>query len=138
MQESTPPKATKVEVAAAQPTDADRAAIAHLSASARKPLPEVTYLVKVHFETMPPATSHGWALYVNDFRIPKYWAYKDGIYFKVFDQEFFREHRGQPLRFSRNGTEFIDTGLRLSAPRLPAPKSAKDLSKLPLQEKVLK
>jgi|SRR5215469_11905740 len=138
MQESTPPKVTKIEVIAARPTDADRAAITHLSASARKPLPEVTYLVKVHLETIPPATSHGWALYVNDFRIPKYWEYNKGVYFKVFDEEFFREHRKQPLRFSRNGTEFIDTGVKLSVPRAPSPKSAKKLGKLPLQDKILK
>jgi hypothetical protein len=138
MQESTPPKAIKVEVVAARPTDADRMAIAHLSAHGRKSQPEVTYLVKIRFEKMPPATSHGWALYVNDFRIPKYWAYKNGIYFKVFDQEFLQDHRGQSLRFSRNGTDFIDTGLKLSAQQSLAPRSAKDLNKLPVQEKVLK
>jgi len=138
MQQSTPPKAIKVEVVAARPTDADRAAIAHLSARDRKSLPEVTYLVKVHFETIPQATSQGWALYVNDFRVPKYWAYKDGIYFKVFDQQFFQDHQGQSLRFSQNATDFIDTGLKLPAPHSGAQKLKNDLTKLPLQDDVLK
>jgi hypothetical protein len=111
-----PPKVTGVEVIATQPTEADRAAIAHLSAQANKPLPQVAYIVKIRFETMPPATSHGWALYVDDFRIPKYWEYKNGIYFKVFDQQFLTDHKGEPLRFSPNGSEFIDTGVKFPAP----------------------
>src|SRR5262249_22570985 len=98
-----PPKIAAVEVIASQPTDADRSAIAHLPARAGAPLPEVAYLVKIAFEEMPPVTSQGWALYVNEERIPKYWAYKDGIYFKVFDPNFLAEHHGQPLRFSLDG-----------------------------------
>src|SRR5262245_6794587 len=101
MQPSTPPKAVAVEVVAAQPTEADRSAIAHLSERDKKSLPPVTYLVKIRFDTMPPATSHGLALYVGDVRIPKYWAYKDGIYFKVFDPQFLHDHQGKPLRFSQ-------------------------------------
>jgi hypothetical protein len=138
MQPSTPPQAITVEVVAAQPTDADSAAVAHLSARDRKSLPQVTYLVKVRFETMPQATSQGWALYVNDFRIPKYWAYKDGIYFKVFDPQFFQDHQGQSLRFSQNRTDFTDTGLKLPALHSGAQRSANDSTKLPLQEDVLK
>ncbi len=138
MRPSTPPKATAVEVVATRPTEADSAAIAHLSARDSKSLPQVTYLVKVRFETMPEATSQGWALYVNDFRLPKYWAYKDGIYFKVFDQQFFRDHHGEPLRFSQNGTDFIDTGLKLAAPDSIAKTSVSDVTKLPRQDDVLK
>ncbi|MGH8581409.1 MAG: hypothetical protein ACREWG_01195 [Gammaproteobacteria bacterium] len=133
MQPLTPPKAVAVEVVAAQPTDADSAAIAHLSARDGKLLPQATYLVKVRFEIMPQATSQGWALYVNDFRIPKYWAYKDGIYFKVFDPKFFQDHQGQSLRFSQNGTDFTDTGLKLAAPH-----SCAQATKLPPQDDVLK
>src|SRR5947199_282632 len=105
-----PPKIVSVEVVASQPTDADRSVLAHLSARADAPLQEVAYVVKIEFEKMPPATSQGWALYVKDERIPKYWAYKDGIYFKVFDPNFLTEHDGEALRFSLDGVNFIDTG----------------------------
>ena len=81
----TPPKATAVEVVPAQPTQADRDAIAYLSGQANRALPGAAYLVLIELKVIPPATSEGWALYVGDFRIPKYWEYKDGIYFKVFD-----------------------------------------------------
>jgi|SRR5215813_3772699 len=132
MTSSSPPKPVAVDIIAAQPAGADSAAIAHLSATARKPLPEVAYVVKVRLESVPEATSQGWALYVGDFRIPKYWGSKDGIYFKVFDPQFLDDHQGQPLRFSQNGTDFTDTGLTLPAPR------PHDPAKLPLLDDVLK
>jgi len=134
----TPPKIVAVEVIAAQPTDADRGVIAHLSARAGAPLPEVAYIVKIAFEEMPPVTSQGWALYVNDQRIPKYWAYKDGIYFKVFDPNFLTEHDGQPLRFSLDGVHFIDTGKKLINRKPKAHRAAHAALKLPLQSDVLK
>lgn len=101
MQPSTPPKAVAIEVVAVQPTQADSASIAYLAACDGKELQQVTYLIKVQLEALPPATSQGWALYVDHFRIPKYWAYKNGIYFNVFDPQFLHEHHGQSLRFSQ-------------------------------------
>ena len=138
MQQSTPPKVVGVEVVAAQPTDADSAAIAHLSSSGSKSLPAVTYLVKLRLESLPEATSHGWALYVNDFRIPKYWQYREGIYFKVFDPQFFQDHQGQSIRFSLNGADFIDTGLSLAVPDSGVRRAVTTSTSLPIQEDVLK
>jgi hypothetical protein len=134
----TPPKVVAVEIVASQPTDTDRDAIAHLKARDNAPLQDVTYLVKIQFEELPPVTSHGWALYVNDHRVPKYWAYQDGIYFKVFDPNFFVEHAGQPIRFSLDGVDFIDTGKKLVSPKPKVMKAAAERSKLPLQSDVLK
>jgi hypothetical protein len=128
-----PPKAVSIEVVAVQPTDADSAVIAHLSARESKALQPVTYLVKIQLEVLPQATSQGWTLYVNHFRIPKYWAYKNGIYFKIFDPQFFHEHHGQSLRFSRNAVDFIDTGLKMAVPDL----SGRQAAALPLQDDVL-
>jgi hypothetical protein len=140
MPPSNAPKATAVEVVATQPTDADRTSISHVSAREKRPLPPVTYIVKVQLETLLAATGAGWALYVGDFRIPKYRDYKGGIFFKVVDPQFFRDHQGQPLRFSANRKDFIDTGLKLPAPTAPtagAPAAAAS-SQLPRQEDVLK
>ena len=134
----TPPKVVAVEVVPSQATDSDRGVIAHLKARDNAPLHDVAYVVKIEFAEMPPATSHAWGLYVKDLRIPKYWAYKDGIYFKVFDPNFFAEHDGQPIRFSMDGVEFIDTGKKLVAPKPRGMKAAAHMSKLPLQEDVLK
>jgi hypothetical protein len=128
MHPSTPPKAVAVEVVSTQPTEADSAIIARLNASEKKVLEQVVYVVRIRLEAIPPATSRGWALYVNDLRIPKYWEYKDGIYFKVFDPQFFEDHKGQPLRFSENGADFVDTGLKLDGAHPDYPRiSADDL-----------
>jgi hypothetical protein len=92
-------------------------------------------VIKIQLETMPPATSSGWALYIDEFRIPKYWQYKDGIYFKVHDPQFLADHDGEPLRFSADGAEFIETGLTLTAREVgSSPKQARDL---PRQDDVL-
>src|SRR5499433_3546 len=145
MEPPKPPKVTGVEVIAAQPTEADRAAIAHLSAQSNRSLPQVVHVVKVQLQTKPPATSMAWALYVNDVLIPKYWEYDEGIYFTVLDPQFFADHKGKRLRFSQNGVDFQDTGMKLPAPTAPATaskskrKSAKGkTAQLPLQADVLK
>jgi hypothetical protein len=145
MQPPKPPKITAVEVIAAQPTEADSAAIAHLSAESNRPLPQVVNVVKVRLKTKLPATSMAWALYVNHLLIPKYWEYKEGIYFTVLDPQFFADHKGKRLRFSQNGVDFHDTGVKLPAPAAPAAasksksKAAKSKkARLPLQADVLK
>ena len=145
MEPPAPPKITGVEVVAAQPTEADSAAITHLSAQLNRSLPQVVYVVKVPLKTKPPATSMAWALYVNDVLIPKYWEYEKGIYFTVLDPQFFADHKGKRLRFSQDGVNFHDTGIKLPAPTAPAAaskskgKAAKGkTARLPLQADVLK
>jgi hypothetical protein len=145
MERPKPPKITAVEAIAAQPTEADSAAIAHMSAESNRSLPQVVYVVKVRLKTKPPATSMGWALYVNNVLIPKYWEYDEGIYFTVLDPQFFADHKGKRLRFSQNGVDFHDTGIKLPAPTAPAAaskskgKAAKSkTARLPLQADVLK
>ena len=145
MEPPAPPKITAVEVVAAQPTEADSAAITHLSAQLNRSLPQVVYVVKVPLKTKPPATSMAWALYVNDVLIPKYWEYEKGIYFTVLDPQFFADHKGKRLRFSQNGVDFHDTGIKLPAPTAPAAaskskgKAAKSkTARLPLQADILK
>ena len=131
MQLPEPPKIAAVEVVAAQPTEADRAAVAHMGVKE----PGAVYVVKVRLKEKPPVTSMAWALYVDDERVSKYWEYPDGIYFTVFDPQFFIRHEGKQLRFSQNGTDFFDTGVELA----PAPSVAEgNAIKLPPQADVLK
>lgn len=113
MQPPKPPNITGVEVVTAEPTEAERAAIARLSAETGRALPQTAQVVKIRFSSMPPITSMAWGLYVDDVLIPKYWEYEDGIYFTVIDPQFFTDHQGEPLRFSQNGVDFFDTGMRL-------------------------
>jgi hypothetical protein len=133
MQLPEPPKITAVEVVAAQPTEADRAAIARMGAEA---IPEAVYVVKVRLKAKPPVTSMAWALYIDDELVPKYWEYPDGIYFTVIDPQFFTRHKGERLRFSQNGIDFFDTGVKLRAPAVSIAKGK--AAKLPPQADVLK
>ena len=131
MQLHEPPKIAAVEIVAAQPSEVDRAAVAHIGAAA----PKAVYVVKVKLQAKPPVTSMAWALYVNDELVSKYWEYADGIYFTVSDPQFFTRHRGKQLRFSQNGTDFFDTGVKLA----PAPSVAENGAiGLPLQADALK
>ena len=124
MQPPKPPKIAAVDVVPARPTQADSMALTHLSAHTEAAPPQVAYVVKVKLKAKPPVTSLGWALYVNDVRIPKYWEYEDGFYFTVIDPDFFAEHKGERLRFSHDGVEFHDTGAKLPG----APASAKPVA----------
>ena len=116
MQPPKPPKITAVEVVPAQPTEADSAKIAYLSAQSNRSLPQFVHVVKVELKTKPPATSMAWALYVGDELIPKYWEYDEGIYFTVLDPQFLADHKGERLRFTMDGVQFHDTGIKLPAP----------------------
>lgn len=129
----SPPVAVAVEVAAAQPIEADAAAMAATERRRGQASPAV-YLVMVRLAAVPPATGSGWALYVGDLRIPKYWQYLVGIFFKIFDPSFFSEHAGKPLRFSADtGTTFAETGLTM-----PAAEVVSDVrAELPTQQEVL-
>ncbi|HXO70166.1 MAG TPA: hypothetical protein VN838_14480 [Bradyrhizobium sp.] len=120
MQPPKPPQIAAIDVVSAHPAQADSMALTHLSAHAEASRPPVAYVVKVKLKSRLPATSLGWALYVSDVRIPKYWEYEDGIYFTVIDPNFFAEHKGERLRFSHDGVEFHDTGIKLPG----APSSA--------------
>jgi hypothetical protein len=125
-----------VEIVPARPTETDSAMIAQFAADTERSMPQTAFIVKVRLEEIPPATGSGWALYVGDTRIPKYWEYSGGIYFKVLDKEFLAEHRREKLRFSENGTDFIDTGVRLPNPDGGRAKRAA-VVRLPRQSEVL-
>jgi len=130
MQAPVPPKIAAVEVVAAEPTDADRAA----SVRNRQAEPQAVYVVKVKLKEKPPVTSLAWGLYVGNVLIPKYWEYADGIYFTVSDPKFFADHKGKALRFSHDGIEFFNTGAKLAA----QPKSETAASKSKAKSKAVK
>jgi hypothetical protein len=136
---SAPPKVVSAEVVATQPTAGDSPMIARLSTELNRSLPEAAFIVKIELEQLPEPTGDGWALYVGDTRIPKYWEYPGGIYFKVFDPAFLEEHQGEPLRFSHDGVTFVKTGVRLLAAQQAATvRGARAARALPTQADVLK
>ena len=106
-----------MEVVAARPTETDKTMIAQLAVEAEATdARDGPHCQNPSGQGIPPPTAHGWALYAGDTRIPKYWEYPGGIYFKVLDEDFLAEHQGEKLRFSENGKDFIDTGVKLPGP----------------------
>jgi hypothetical protein len=134
---SAAPKVVSAEVVAAQPTEADKPMLAGLSSEVGRRLPPEAFIVKIRLAEIPEPAGAGWALYVGDTRIPKYWEYPGGIYFKVLDQAFLEEHRGEPLRFSLNDQKFVNTGVKLPGPAAPRAAAATRARRLPEQSEVL-
>ena len=116
----TPLQVLQVDVVPARPTEADSKFIAHARSTTRRELEPVAYIVRLRLQSQPAPTGAGWALFVGDLRIPKYWEYPGGIYFKVYDPAFFDEHADSPVRFSADhGQTFQETGLTLGRPSRP-------------------
>lgn len=142
-----PPKISGIEVEAVKPNEADSEKIARISADTNRSLPQVAQVVKVRLTSKPPVTSMAWRLYVGDVLIPKYWESEDGIYFTVLDPQFFSDHKGDPLRFSPDGVDFFETGMKLPAstepeaaltPKRTAAKSTKKKAAKPSKKKATK
>ena len=141
MQPDQFPIVTSVEVIETQPKPADLKSLNYIASEENVTLNEVAYVVRISLETLPSASAMGVALYLDDYRIRKYWGYPGGIYFKVYNPRFFRKHGGKSIRFSVDGREFHDTGVEL--PKLGrgvraalTPNAA--VARLPSQEDVLK
>jgi hypothetical protein len=136
------PTIAAVDVIASRPKPADLRNIEHIATTEGISLEAVAYVVKITLSRATPVTSHGFELYLGEYRVRKYWAFPRGVYFKVFNPRFFAKHGGEQIRFGLAG-RFEETGFRL--PRLPdrppvrrgQPKEAAAPGRLPSQEDVL-
>jgi hypothetical protein len=116
-----PPKVSSVQIMPVQPEPADEARIAFLRANRNLPLEDVLYLAKIYLEGELPVEGEGYALYVGDEWIRKYWGFNGGIFFNVYDPRFVEEHAGQAIRFTRDHKSFIDAGVQFPGFSSPEP-----------------
>jgi hypothetical protein len=134
----TPLNVLQVDVVPTRPTEADAKFITHTRDTTGRDIEPVAYIVRLRLQSQPPPTGAGWALYVGNLRIPKYWEYPGGIYFKVYDPTFFDEHAQDPVRFSSDhGQTFQETGQTLGHPSRPETATA-GTPDLPEQSDVLR
>jgi hypothetical protein len=132
------PQVANVEVVATQSQAADSEKVAHLK-TINNNLKDVTYIVKVNLSAPMPITSLGFTLYVGDYRVNKYSAFAGGIYFKIYDPNFFVEHGGEPIKFSMGGMAAQETGARLPLQSdAAAGMGALQAPELPTQEQMLR
>lgn len=91
-----------VKLVAAEPESADLERLTFLRQNKEPQLEDVVYLVKVYM-TGVPITSTGMMLFVGKELISKYWAFNGGIYFIVYNPDFFVTHKNDFIRYSLDG-----------------------------------
>ncbi len=116
------PVVTSVEIVPAQPDPADRKVLAFQRASNNRPLEDIAYVVKLFLAEALPPTGAGFALFLDETRIPRYSGFDGGIYFTVHDPQFLANHAGTAIQFKHDAGQMIKTQTLL--PGLPAPEAA--------------
>lgn len=111
-------KVTSVKVVAVQTERADIKRLEFLRTSENISVEDRYYIVKVYLEKQIPVSAETLRLYVGREEIPKFGGFSGGLYFKVYEPQFFENHAGDSLCFSPDGRMFFDTGAVL--PRKPA------------------
>ena len=130
-----PLEVSSIQVRAAQPKAADARKIEQINQAKGRSAGEVVYIVKLYLDDARPLyTSMGARLFVGEEAIEEYAGFERGIYFKVYDPDFFSEHTGEKVRFTIDGETFIDAGVEF--PRLTVD-GQPDATRLPTQEEVL-
>lgn len=107
------PGVLSVEVIATQPTGADLRNIEYMRSAGHPQIENITYIIKLNLDSIPEVSSLGFRVYVGEFRVIKYFECPDGIYFKVYDPNFFSEHANQNIQFSIDDVTFQDSGQTL-------------------------
>ncbi|MGH8547421.1 MAG: hypothetical protein ACRERU_02225 [Methylococcales bacterium] len=100
----------------------------------------MVYIVKLYIDDWSPFyTSRGYRLFIGENEIKKYAGFRHGLFFKVYDPDFLAENVGKMIRFSVDGVDFSDTGVRLPdhSVGVLAAASLTDDGGLPTQEQVL-
>src|SRR4051812_42507056 len=92
------PEVDAVRVVAAEPDRADRRALSHLRSAKARPIDDVVYIVKIYTKRKIASAGRGFALYVGDVPIPKYWRFAGGIYFTAHDPDFVAGLAGKEIR----------------------------------------
>jgi len=131
MQLPEPPKITSVEVVAAQPTEADHAAIAHMGVKG----PAAVYVVKVRLKAKPPVTSMAWRCMLATNSSRNTGSTRTAFISPSSTPSSSSGTRGSSCASRRTASTSQTTDVKL----VPAPSVAeRNAIKLPLQADVLK
>ncbi|MEM7537935.1 MAG: hypothetical protein AAF639_37540 [Chloroflexota bacterium] len=111
---------TSVEAISIQPEQADMKKITYLREHMKRNMDDAYTIVKLFLDEPLPMGAESPRLYVGDEEIMKYGGFAGGIYFKVYDPQFFEQHGGDAIYSSTDGYTLVDTGQTLP----PAPSSS--------------
>ena len=100
-------KVNSVTIDAVEPTEAEIKNFGQISVL--KNTERATYIVKVRIEDAPDVLPNDFHLFVGSEEIKKFWGYKDGIYFKVYDPSFLKKASGNPIVVVLGDTRIDDS-----------------------------
>ena len=86
---------------------------------------EQAWLVLLFFKTSLPVTDTSMDFYIGDYRVPEYGGFKDGIYFRIYDEGLLRSLDEKEVSVGVGGKKERSLGKKLTT---------KDYGKLPIEE----
>lgn len=73
------------------------------------------WLVLLSFRNLPPAADMGMDLFIGDYRIPEYGGFKDGIYFRIYDEQLLQSLNGKEVSVSFAGEKMKSLNKKFSS-----------------------
>ena len=118
-------KVSSVELVAVRPEGHDLERVRFLRGQAQVAAPprEAMFVAKVTMPVRPVVTSEAFELYVGDTQVEKYFGYRNGVYFKIYDTSFLAKHSGAPIRIGIPGVGKVETGVRFPGGGGPRPET---------------
>lgn len=105
-------KALSINIVPAAPSDWDMENINLINEQEGTNKSGTVFLVEIDLEGDIPATATAVDLYLNEYKVRKYYQTTGGIGFKVYNPRFLLKHSNKNIRFVINNDEVIETGLK--------------------------
>jgi hypothetical protein len=86
---------------------------------------EQAWVVLLSFKTSLPVTDTSLDFYIGDYRVPEYGGFKDGIYFRIYEESLLRSLDEKEISVGVGGNKEQSLGKKLHT---------KDYGKLPIEE----
>ena len=133
------PQIKSMQIVAIRPEGADEQRLQFVHAGKEGVVPRAMYVVKVYLQEGIPATGQAVALYVGETWIRKYFAFSGGIFFNIYEPDFFQKNANATIRFTADHTKYFDSSVRLSMPVQEADAASADsTSALPTKHEALR
>jgi len=72
------------------------------------------WLVLLAFKNRPPVRDMRTDIYIGDYRVPEYGGYKNGVYFKIYDESLLRSLNDQDISIAVGGRAKQSLGRKFS------------------------
>jgi len=76
---------------------------------------ERAWLALFSFKSLGPVTDMGMNLFIGDYRIPEYGGFKEGVYFRIYDEQLLQSLNGKEVSVSFAGEKMKSLGKNFSS-----------------------